>query len=43
VIAKIDGQSPEKEEVLPILIVTAENIEAQLPILRENVFANELK
>jgi len=43
VIAKIDGQSPAKEEVLPILIVTAENIEAQLPILRENVFANELK
>jgi len=29
--------------VLPILTVTRENIESQLPLLRENVFANELK
>ena len=43
VIAKLEGKSPEKEEVLPILTVTRENIESQLPLLRENVFANELK
>jgi len=43
VIAKINGQSPQKEEVLSILIVTADTIDSQLPALRENVFANELR
>lgn len=43
VIAKIEGKEPEKEVVLPILIITAQNIDEQLPLLSENVFANEIK
>lgn len=41
-VAHLSGQTPEKEIVVPILIVTSTNIEEMLPTIKETVFANEL-
>jgi ABC-type sugar transport system substrate-binding protein len=38
----IDGQKPEKEILVPILVVTSENIDSQLSTVKETVFANEM-
>lgn len=37
------GGTPEKEIVVPIMVVTSKNIEEVLPTITESVFANELK
>ena len=39
----LDGGSPEKEIVVPILIVTKDNIDEMLPTIKETVFANEIE
>jgi ABC-type sugar transport system substrate-binding protein len=39
----LEGGTPEKEILVPILIVTSENIEKVLPTVKETVFANEMK
>jgi ABC-type sugar transport system substrate-binding protein len=43
VLDKLDGKTPEKEIVLPILIVTKDDVDAQLPTIKQTVFANEVK
>jgi len=42
-IEKIEGGEPESREILPILIVTKDNIAEQLPLISQNVFAGEDK
>ena len=39
----LEGGTPEKEVLVPILIVTSENIEEVLPTVKETVFANEMQ
>lgn len=39
----LEGGTPEKQIVVPILIVTKDNIEQMLPTIKETVFANEIK
>ena len=39
----LNGGTPEKEITVPILIVTADNIDEQLETIKETVFANELE
>jgi ribose transport system substrate-binding protein len=39
----LKGESVEKQTVVPILVVTKENIDELLPTIRQTVFANELK
>ncbi|MDQ3560530.1 MAG: substrate-binding domain-containing protein, partial [Pseudomonadota bacterium] len=39
----LEGGTPEKEILIPILIVTSENIEEVLPTVKETVFANEMQ
>jgi ABC-type sugar transport system substrate-binding protein len=39
----LKGEEPEKEILVPILVVTSENIEKLLPTVKETVFANEMK
>ncbi|MBA3520546.1 MAG: substrate-binding domain-containing protein [Rhizobiales bacterium] len=39
----LEGGTPEKEILVPILIVTSENIEEVLPTVKETVFANEMQ
>ncbi len=41
-IEHLNGGTPEKEILVPILVVTSENIEELLPTVRETVFANEM-
>ncbi|MDF2094794.1 substrate-binding domain-containing protein [Aquibaculum arenosum] len=41
-IEHLDGGTPDKEILVPILVVTSENIEELLPTVRETVFANEI-
>jgi ABC-type sugar transport system substrate-binding protein len=41
-VAHLNGETPEKEILVPIKIVTSENIEAELPTIKETVFANEM-
>lgn len=41
-IAHLDGDTPEKEILVPIKIVTSANIEEELPVITETVFANEM-
>ena len=36
------GTKPEKEILVPILIVTSDNIDKELPTVKETVFANEM-
>ncbi len=38
----LSGKKPEKEITVPILAVTSENIEKELPTVKETVFASEL-
>ncbi len=42
-ITHIDGGTPEKQILVPILAVTSENIDKVLPTVKETVFANEMK
>ena len=42
-LAKLAGGTVEKEVSVPILVVTSENIDKELPIVKETVFANEMK
>lgn len=42
-VAHLNGETPEKEITVPILIVTSENIEDMLPTIKETVFANEIE
>lgn len=42
-ISHLDGGTPEKEILVPILIVTSENIDEVLPTVKETVFANEMQ
>lgn len=39
----LNGETPEKEIVVPILVVTSKNIEEVLPTVKETVFANEME
>lgn len=39
----LDGGTPDKEIVVPILVVTSKNIEELLPTVKETVFANEVE
>jgi ribose transport system substrate-binding protein len=39
----LEGGTPEKQILVPILIVTSENIDQVLPTVKETVFANEMK
>ncbi len=38
----LDGKKPEKEITVPILVVTADTIEKELPTIRKTVFAGEI-
>ncbi|TAN29989.1 MAG: twin-arginine translocation signal domain-containing protein [Castellaniella sp.] len=38
----LDGKTPEKDIQVPVLAVTSENIEQQLPTIRKTVFASEV-
>lgn len=38
----LEGKTPEKEILVPIVVVTDKNIEEMLPTIRETVFANEM-
>ncbi len=42
-VAHLNGETPEKEIVVPILIVTSENLEEVMPTVKETVFANEVE
>jgi len=42
-VAHINGKTPEKQILVPILSVTSENIDKVLPTVKETVFANEMK
>ncbi len=39
----LGGGAPEKEILVPIIVVTSENIEKLLPEIKESVFANEVQ
>lgn len=39
----LEGKTPEKEILVPIVVVTDKNIEEMLPTIRETVFANEMQ
>ncbi|MCE7030620.1 substrate-binding domain-containing protein [Jiella avicenniae] len=39
----LNGETPEKEITVPILVVTSKNIEDVLPTVKETVFANEME
>lgn len=41
-VAHLKGETPAKEVLVPIKIVTSTNIEQELPIIKETVFANEM-
>jgi ABC-type sugar transport system substrate-binding protein len=41
-VAHLEGKTPEKEVLVPIKIVTSKNIEQELPVIKETVFANEM-
>ncbi len=41
-VAHLNGETPEKEVMVPIMIVTSTNIEEVLPTITESVFANEM-
>jgi len=42
-VAHLDGQTPDQEIVVPILIVTSDNLEEMMPTVKETVFANEVE
>ncbi len=39
----LEGGTPEKQILVPILVVTSDNIEKLLPTVKETVFANEME
>jgi len=39
----LEGGTPEKQILVPILVVTSKNIDQLLPTVKETVFANEMK
>lgn len=41
-IAHLKGETPAKEILVPIVVVTQENLKEMLPVITETVFANEL-
>lgn len=41
-LAALDGKTPKKEITVPILAVTSENIDKELPTVKKTVFANEV-
>ena len=41
-LSSLDGKAPEKEILVPILVVTSDNIDAELPTVKQTVFANEM-
>lgn len=41
-VGAIGGTKPEKEILVPILVVTSDNIDKELPTVKETVFANEV-
>jgi ABC-type sugar transport system substrate-binding protein len=41
-VSAIGGQTPEKQILVPILVVTSDNIDKELPTVKETVFANEV-
>jgi len=41
-VSAINGKKPEKEIVVPILAITSDNIDKELPVVKETVFANEV-
>ena len=42
-LAHLDGDTPDAEIVVPIMVVTSENIDDLLPTITETVFANEIE
>jgi ribose transport system substrate-binding protein len=38
----LGGGTPDKEITVPILAITSENIEQELPTIKKTVFANEI-
>lgn len=42
-VKQLAGETVEKEISVPILAITSENIDKELPIVKETVFANEVK
>lgn len=42
-VAHLNGETPEKEILVPIKIVTSSNIDEVLPEIKESVFANEME
>ena len=41
-VAHLYRKTPQKEILVPIKIVTSKNIEQELPVIKETVFANEM-
>jgi ABC-type sugar transport system substrate-binding protein len=41
--AHLQGKKVDRQIFVPILLVTAQSLDEQLPIIRENVFANEAR
>jgi ABC-type sugar transport system substrate-binding protein len=41
-VSAIGGTKPEKEILVPILAITSDNIDKELPTVKETVFANEM-
>lgn len=41
-VSSLEGKKPEKEILVPILVVTSDNIDAELPTVKQTVFANEM-
>jgi hypothetical protein len=39
----LNGKTPEKQILVPIVVATSKNIDQILPTIKETVFANELK
>ncbi len=42
-VAAINGKTPEKQILVPIVVATSKNIDQILPTIKETVFGNELK
>ena len=42
-IKHLKGGKPEKQILVPILVVTSDNIDEKLPTVKKTVFANEMK
>jgi simple sugar transport system substrate-binding protein/ribose transport system substrate-binding protein len=41
-VSAIGGGTPEKQILVPILVVTSDNIDQELPTVKQTVFANEV-